>query len=63
MPATIALGAFTFTMDALPGSPQIQNIIPDHLLWHHLLGRAVAGDSRIGLRGDRRLALSRSDAA
>ena len=24
----IALGAFTFTMDALPGSPQIQNIIP-----------------------------------
>src|SRR5688572_32855036 len=26
MPATIALGAFTFTMDALPGSPQIQNI-------------------------------------
>ncbi|HEP0587632.1 TPA: GntP family permease [Klebsiella aerogenes] len=28
MPASIALGAFTFTMDALPGSPQIQNIIP-----------------------------------
>ncbi|RHW34994.1 GntP family permease [Lysinibacillus yapensis] len=28
MPATIALGAFTFTMDALPGSPQIQNVIP-----------------------------------
>jgi len=28
MPATIALGAFTFTMDALPGTPQIQNIIP-----------------------------------
>ena len=28
MPATIALGVFTFTMDALPGSPQIQNIIP-----------------------------------
>ena len=26
--ATIALGAFTFTMDALPGTPQIQNIIP-----------------------------------
>jgi len=25
---TIALGAFTFTMDALPGTPQIQNIIP-----------------------------------
>jgi H+/gluconate symporter-like permease len=28
LPGTIALGAFTFTMDALPGSPQIQNIIP-----------------------------------
>ena len=28
IPVTIALGAFTFTMDSLPGSPQIQNIIP-----------------------------------
>ena len=28
IPATIALGAFTFTMAAMPGSPQIQNIIP-----------------------------------
>ncbi|MEP7258602.1 MAG: GntP family permease [Flavitalea sp.] len=28
IPGTIALGAFTFTMDALPGSPQIQNMIP-----------------------------------
>ncbi|MBA1275859.1 GntP family permease [Stutzerimonas azotifigens] len=28
IPATIALGAFTFTMTALPGTPQIQNIIP-----------------------------------
>lgn len=28
IPGAIALGAFTFTMDALPGSPQIQNIIP-----------------------------------
>ena len=27
IPATIALGAFTFTMDSLPGSPQIMNII------------------------------------
>ena len=27
-PGTIALGAFTFTMDSLPGTPQIQNIIP-----------------------------------
>ncbi len=28
IPGAIALGAFTFTMDALPGTPQIQNIIP-----------------------------------
>jgi len=28
MPATICLGAFTFTMSALPGSPSINNAIP-----------------------------------
>jgi H+/gluconate symporter-like permease len=28
IPCTVALGAFSFTMDALPGTPQIQNIIP-----------------------------------
>lgn len=28
IPATIALGSFTFTMTALPGSVQIQNLIP-----------------------------------
>jgi H+/gluconate symporter-like permease len=28
IPATMSLGTFTFAMDALPGSPQIQNIIP-----------------------------------
>ena len=28
IPGTIALGAFTFTMSALPGSPAIQNAIP-----------------------------------
>ena len=28
IPGTIALCAFTFTMDSLPGTPQIQNIIP-----------------------------------
>ena len=28
IPATIAFSAFTITMDALPGTPQIQNIIP-----------------------------------
>ncbi|WP_096188013.1 GntP family permease [Evansella halocellulosilytica] len=28
MPASVALGAFTFTMTAIPGTPQIQNLIP-----------------------------------
>jgi H+/gluconate symporter-like permease len=28
IPGTIALGSFSFTMDSLPGTPQIQNIIP-----------------------------------
>src|SRR4029079_12828327 len=28
IPGAIALGAFTLTMDALPGTPQIQNLIP-----------------------------------
>lgn len=28
IPGSIALGAFTFTMTALPGSPEIQNVIP-----------------------------------
>ncbi|WP_404331942.1 GntP family permease [Mesobacillus maritimus] len=28
IPGTIALGGFSFTMDALPGTPQIQNVIP-----------------------------------
>jgi len=28
IPCTVALGAFSFTMDAMPGTPQIQNIIP-----------------------------------
>ena len=28
IPATVALGSFTFTMTAIPGTPQIQNLIP-----------------------------------
>src|SRR3546814_2607590 len=28
IPGTIALGAFTFTMESLPGTPPIQTIIP-----------------------------------
>ena len=54
IPGTIALGAFTFTMTALPGTPQIQNIIPTSFFktdtwaapWLGLIGTAfilVAG--------------------
>lgn len=28
IPGTVALGSFTFTMTAIPGTPQIQNLIP-----------------------------------
>ncbi|UPL09130.1 H+/gluconate symporter [Pseudomonas sp. IsoF] len=28
LPGALALGSFSFTMDAMPGTPQIQNIIP-----------------------------------
>ena len=40
IPGTIALGAFTFTMDSLPGTPQIQNIIPTTFFKTDDLGRA-----------------------
>lgn len=46
IPATIALGAFTFTMDALPGSPQIQNIIPTTFF-----GTDAWAAPRLGLSG------------
>jgi len=38
VPATIVLGAFTFTMDSLPGSPQIQNTIPSNFLGTSVFG-------------------------
>ncbi|VFR16065.1 D-beta-hydroxybutyrate permease [plant metagenome] len=49
MPGAIALGAFTFTMTALPGTPQIQNIIPTSFFdtttwaapWLGLIGAAM----------------------
>ena len=46
IPATIALGAFTFTMDALPGSPQIQNLIPTGILQDKRLGSPLAWTRR-----------------
>ena len=37
IPGAIALGSFTFTMTAIPGSPQIQNLIP---MQYFEIGRA-----------------------
>jgi H+/gluconate symporter-like permease len=49
IPATIALGAFTFTMTALPGTPSIQNAIPMATFRHH----ALCGTRPWGDRGGR----------
>jgi H+/gluconate symporter-like permease len=43
VPATIVLGAFTFTMDSLPGSPQIQNIIPSTFLGTSVYSGPIVG--------------------
>ncbi len=43
IPGTIALGAFTFTMDALPGTPQIQNIIPTTFFKTNIYAAPVLG--------------------
>ncbi|RDW15505.1 GntP family permease [Oceanobacillus chungangensis] len=43
MPATIALGAFTFTMDAIPGTPQIQNVIPTTFFGTNIYAAPVLG--------------------
>lgn len=48
IPATVALGAFSFTMDALPGTPQIQNIIPTSFFGTNA-GRATAGADRLAV--------------
>ena len=43
LPAVIALGAFTATMDCLPGTPQIQNIIPTAYFGTNLYAAPLAG--------------------
>jgi H+/gluconate symporter-like permease len=43
LPASIALGAFTFTMDALPGSPQVQNLIPTRYFGTDVYAAPLAG--------------------
>src|SRR3954470_15974741 len=43
IPCTIALGAFTFTMDSLPGSPQIQNVIPTTFFKTNIYAAPILG--------------------
>jgi len=43
IPGTIALGSFTFTMDSLPGTPQIQNIIPTTFFKTDLYAAPILG--------------------
>lgn len=43
IPGAVALGAFTLTMDALPGSPQIQNLIPTRFFGTDSYAAPVAG--------------------
>ena len=61
IPGTIALGAFSYTMDSLPGTPQIQNIIPASFFgtdayaapWLGIIGAAfifISGMAYLGWR-------------
>ena len=43
IPGTIALGSFTFTMDCIPGTPQIQNIIPTNFFGTTLYAAPISG--------------------
>lgn len=43
LPATIALGAFTATMDCIPGTPQIQNLIPTNFFGTNIYAAPVLG--------------------
>ena len=43
LPATIALGAFTATMDCLPGTPQIQNLIPTNFFGTNIYAAPTLG--------------------
>ncbi len=43
LPATIALGAFTATMDSFPGTPQIQNLIPTNFFGTNIYAAPILG--------------------
>ena len=58
IPGAIALGAFTFTMDALPGTPQIQNIIPTTFFKTDAWAAPVLGVVGAAIRTDARAPIS-----
>jgi len=43
LPGAIALGSFTFTMDCIPGTPQIQNLIPTNFFGTTIYSAPVSG--------------------
>ncbi|VBB06696.1 gluconate transporter [Lucifera butyrica] len=43
LPGAIALGAFTATMDSLPGTPQIQNLIPTNFFGTTIYSAPILG--------------------
>ena len=43
LPGSIALGSFTFTMTCLPGTPQIQNIIPTNFYGTDAFAAPISG--------------------
>ncbi|TCL35163.1 H+/gluconate symporter-like permease [Anaerospora hongkongensis] len=43
VPGSVALGAFTFTMDSFPGTPQIQNIIPTNYFGTTIYAAPISG--------------------
>jgi H+/gluconate symporter-like permease len=43
IPGCIALGSFTFTMTAIPGTPQIQNVIPGNFYGTNIYAAPITG--------------------
>lgn len=43
LPGAIALGSFTFTMDCIPGTPQIQNLIPTNFFGTSIYSAPFSG--------------------
>ena len=67
IPGSIALGAFTFTMTALPGSPQVQNTIPMTyfslgMIWlNYRAKKAKQAEEGYGDHDDEKKEISESD--